>query len=87
MIKDPIVAAAVAQKLQEAFRQLDESAFDVRHGGTDDEVQRYLEAVGPICADVIFRLMEPLYQAHPELAPENWHIDPDKLLSDFGEQS
>jgi hypothetical protein len=80
MITDPEVAATVAASLKESYRLLDESAFEVRQKCSESEAQQYVQAVGKVCAEIIFGLMEPLYEAHPNLAPEGWDLPPEELL-------
>jgi hypothetical protein len=72
MISNAEAATVISKHIQESFRQLDQSAFIVREKGSEAEIKAYLDAVGPICADICFKLMEPLYRAHPQLAPEGW---------------
>jgi hypothetical protein len=80
MIKDPEVAETVANSLKESYRLLDESAFKVRQNCSESEAHEYVQAVGRVCAEIIFGLMEPLYQAHPNLAPEGWDSPPEEIL-------
>jgi hypothetical protein len=80
MITNPEVAATVAERLKESYRLLDESAFEVRQKCSESEAHEYVQAVGRACAEIIFGLMEPLYQRHPNLAPESWDLPPEEIL-------
>ena len=80
MISNSEVAAAVAERLKESYRLLDESAFEVRKKCPEQEAHAYVQAVGKACAEIIFGLMEPLYQRHPNLAPEDWDLPPEEVL-------
>jgi hypothetical protein len=82
MIDDPQVAALVAEGIQESYRLLDDSAYQVRQRCSTEETDRYVSAVGVVCAEIIFKLMEPLYEAHPHLAPSNWNSPPEELLGE-----
>ncbi|WP_263374350.1 hypothetical protein [Granulicella aggregans] len=72
MVRDEKLAAAVAEQIKAAYAALDHSAYLVRQDGDKDEVTPYVNTVGTICCDIIFKLMEPLYESHPHLKPEGW---------------
>jgi hypothetical protein len=72
MIENDEVAAKVSAALSEAYRVLDESAALVRERCNEAETKYYLQQVGNVLYELIFRMMEPLYQAHPELKPDSW---------------
>lgn len=72
MIADANVAASLAEAAKEAYRIMDDSAALVRSRCDEAEAQQYVHAVGNVCCEIIFRIMEPLYEAHPELKPEGW---------------
>jgi ubiquinone/menaquinone biosynthesis C-methylase UbiE len=72
MIENDEVAVKVAEALREAYRVLDDSAALVRERCSEAETKHYLQQVGNVLYELIFRMMEPLYRAHPELKPEGW---------------
>ena len=74
MIADPEIAASIAKNIQESYRLLDDAAYLVRQRCTEAETADYIQATGIVCAEIIFKLMEPLYQRHPKLAPEGWDL-------------
>jgi hypothetical protein len=73
MIRDEVVAARVAKAAQEAYRILDDSAALVRAECSEEEIKQYVQAVGNVLYEVIFRVMEPLYIEHPSLKPDGWN--------------
>lgn len=77
MIENPEVAAKVDEAVREAYRVLDNSAALVRERCSEVETKNYLQAVGNVMYELIFRMMEPLYKAHPELKPAGWTDSPE----------
>jgi hypothetical protein len=72
VIENPEVAAKVDIAIREAYRVLDDSAALVRERCSEEEIKNYLQQVGNVLCELIFRMMEPLYKEHPELKPEGW---------------
>ncbi len=72
MIENAEVAGKVDVALREAYRVLDNSAALVRERCSEEETKNYLQQVGNVLYELIFRMMEPLYEAHPELKPDGW---------------
>jgi hypothetical protein len=72
VIENPEVAAKVDVAIREAYRVLDDSAALVRERCSEEETKNYLQQVGNVLYELIFRMMEPLYKEHPELKPEGW---------------
>jgi hypothetical protein len=72
MVEDFEIAKQLAEALKASFSLLDESAAIVRQHCSKEETDQYLKAVGPVCAEIVFKLMEPLYRRHPELKPAGW---------------
>ena len=77
MIENPEVAAKVDVAIREAYRVLDDSAAEVREKCSEEEINDYLQRVGNVLYELIFRMMEPLYKKHPELKPEGWTDSPE----------
>jgi hypothetical protein len=65
-------AASVNRKLRDCYRILEDSILEVNKSCRDDEAKKYRQTVGAIFSTIVFDLMEPLYQEHPELKPEDW---------------
>ena len=77
MIENAEVASKVDGALREAYRVLDNSAALVRERCSEAETENYLQQVGTVLCELIFRMMEPLYKAHPELKPDGWTDSPE----------
>ena len=77
MIENEEVAAEVDAALREAYRVLDNSAALVRQRCSEEETNNYLQQVGNVLYELIFRMMEPLYKAHPGLKPNGWTDSPE----------
>jgi hypothetical protein len=69
---DKEVAASVNSKLRDCYQILEDSILEVNKNCSDDEAKNYRQKVGTIFSTIVFDLMEPLYQEHPELKPEDW---------------
>ena len=74
MIQDKYGAEQAAKAFQEAFRQLDESARLTRERGEPQEAREYAQRVGKVLYEIVFTLMELLYDEHPELKPLGWDV-------------
>jgi hypothetical protein len=72
MIENEQIAANVKQRLNEAYRILEESIWDVNKGCSAEEAEAYRLTISKIFSVIVFDLMEPLYQRHPQLKPEDW---------------
>jgi hypothetical protein len=72
MVRDEKLAAALAEQFKAAYAALDHSGYLVRQNGDPDEVTPYINAVGAVCYEIISKLMDPLYEAHPNLKPQGW---------------
>jgi hypothetical protein len=71
-IKDADVAADVDRALRNSFDILGDSLRRVMHSCSEEEATVYKQKVGDIFYIITFGLMEPLYEEHPQLKPENW---------------
>jgi hypothetical protein len=71
-IKDPDVAADVGRTLRNAFDILGESLRRVKQTCSEEEAAVYQQKVGDIFYIIVFDLLEPLYEEHPQLKPADW---------------
>jgi hypothetical protein len=69
MIKDRAIAEHVSKLMLEFGSRLNESVVAVRDSCSDAEFQAYRIAVGKVLGEMLLEVMNPLYQAHPELKP------------------
>jgi hypothetical protein len=72
MVENLEVAKQLAEAFKESFAAIDRSAAIVREKCSKEEVDEYLKAIAPVCGEIIFSLMEPLYARHPGLKPLGW---------------
>ena len=75
-ISDKDTAERAGLELRTAFDACGRALIAVREGASADEAQQFQEKIGDIFYILIFKLMEPLYYAHPELRPEDWDDRP-----------
>lgn len=72
MIDNEDLAADVSNVLQSAFNALGESMVRVNAGCDEVEAARYREKIGDIFYVIVFGILEPLYEKHPQLKPPDW---------------
>jgi hypothetical protein len=72
MIKDRDAAAKVLAAAFEASRVLDQSVHEVIAVSSPDEVTKYKRAAGSVMAEILFQIINPVIDEHPDLAPEGW---------------
>ena len=71
-IKDLDVAAEVNQALRSAFDILGESMVRFRKSCSKEVTETYSQKIGDIFYIIVFDLLEPLYDEHPQLKPTDW---------------
>jgi hypothetical protein len=74
-ISDPAVAVEADHALRNAFDTLGESLVRVRQRCNAEEAEAYSQKIGDIFYIIVFDLLEPLYEKHPQLKPANWDDD------------
>lgn len=72
MVEDKDLAASINQKLRSCYQILEESILEVNKQCNEEQAKAYRQKIGSIFSILVFDLMEPLYQAHPELKPPDW---------------
>jgi hypothetical protein len=72
MIENVELASEVSQLLQRTFDSLGESILRVNAACGEAEASLYREKIGDIFYVIVFGILEPLYEKHPELKPPNW---------------
>jgi hypothetical protein len=75
MIENAELAADVSQLLQRTFDSLGESILRVNAGCSEAEASLYREKIGNIFYVIMFGILEPLYEKHPQLKPLDWDSD------------
>jgi hypothetical protein len=72
MVRSAQLALQLEAAFSEAYRILDDSAALVRKNCSEEEISSYLALIDPILYEIGDKLMDPLYQLHPQLKPANW---------------
>ena len=75
MIEDPSTAKQVCDVMMEMFNRLSDSCELVRRTCSPEEYSAYKKATAAVAGGIVFDVIEPLYQKHPELKPANWPGD------------
>jgi hypothetical protein len=69
---DAKIASDINSRITEICRQLDESAAMVRRSSASDGAI-YAISIAEVFETINARILEPLYQEHPDLAPSTWN--------------
>ncbi|ADV82718.1 hypothetical protein [Terriglobus saanensis] len=72
MIENAELAADVSRTLQTTFEALGDSIVSVNAGCGEAEASLYREKIGDIFYIIVFGILEPLYEKHPQLKPQDW---------------
>ena len=72
MIENAELASDVSQLLQRTFDSLGESIVRVNALCGEAEASLYREKIGDIFYVIVFGILEPLYEKHPQLKPPDW---------------
>lgn len=72
MIENAETAANVSQVVQSAFDALGESMLQVNAACGEAESTLYRAKIGDVFYILIFGILEPLYEKHPQLKPPGW---------------
>ena len=70
MFEDRELSEKVSSIGLTVYRMFDESLVVARKHATDDEFKEYRLAVGHVLAEVLERVMNPIWQRHPDLCPD-----------------
>ena len=71
MLKNLEVAVAINNSVRDVCRELDESAAFVRKE-LPEEAAIYAIAIAKVFEAITSEILAPLYEEHPEIAPEIW---------------
>jgi len=72
MIRNAELAADVSQTLRTTFDALGDSILRVNAGCDEAEASLYREKIADIFYIIVFGILEPLYEQHPQLKPPDW---------------
>lgn len=72
MISDNNTAKQVSDLMLKVFGELEGSLDAVKGASSPEEYTQYRKAVGKIACRIVFDVLEPLYDQHPELKPPKW---------------
>jgi hypothetical protein len=72
MIENVAVAKQITELMTDIFNRLCGTCEIVREQCSPEEHKAYLKATSRIACGIVFDVMEPLYERHPELKPANW---------------
>lgn len=70
MIQDKEVARRVVAIALEASDKLNQSIAHVKKHCPQDEEAAYRSAAAAVMGEILFEILNPIYQQHKELAPE-----------------
>lgn len=70
MVNDKDTAILISDLMLRFGKELDESVTVVQSRCDEDEFNVYREAVGFIMGEMLIKIMNPLYEKHPEIKPK-----------------
>lgn len=70
MIANKKIAAKVSEKVLEASGLLNDALIIVHDECPDDELSVLRRAIGKVLGELLFSVMNPLYQCHPDIKPK-----------------
>ncbi len=76
MISEPQTAKQISDLMKEIFDRLVESCNTVEKHCSAEEYTAYKKATARLASDIVFDVMEPLYEKNPNLKPANWEDPP-----------
>ena len=69
-------AKEISAALQDAFNSLGRSLGIAKAACTESELKAYSDQVSDLFYGITFKLLEPLYDQHPDLRPNGWDDKP-----------
>ncbi|ECF2365860.1 hypothetical protein E1890_14385 [Salmonella enterica subsp. enterica serovar Mountpleasant] len=70
MVNDKDTAVLISELMLRFGKEVDESVAVVQSCCDEDEFKVYREAVGFIMDEMLIKIMNPLYEKHPEIKPK-----------------
>jgi hypothetical protein len=78
MLADCALAERLNLEIRDICRRLDETAAVVRSAAPEDH-DAYCTAIAEVYLCICDELLDPLYKAHPQIAPASWHNEQRRL--------
>lgn len=75
MIADKTLASEVNARMRDCLKMLDETVGRVQNALPEEEFNRFRKATGKVMGTLIFEILNPLCEAHPELWPHGLRSD------------
>lgn len=72
MIHNLEIAERISQLMFDCSTKLNESIVLVRNECEPEEFKAYRLAVGKVMGEILLEVLNPLFEAHPELKPSGW---------------
>ena len=69
MITNKDVAREIVRVMLEAGARIDATVALVQDQATPDELAQYRQAAGVVMSDLLFEIMNPIFEQHPDLKP------------------
>jgi hypothetical protein len=70
MLSNPLIAREVSKLMLEFGAELDATLVKVQSECSTQEFTQYRTAVGKVMGEMLLEIMNPLYDAHPNLKPK-----------------
>ena len=70
MIRDKGIAKKISDLMIRHGQELNDSVALIKNECSQEEFGIYRKAIGVVMADMLFEVMNPIYQTHVDLKPE-----------------
>jgi hypothetical protein len=72
MFTNSTLAEKIQKQLLDVSHLLETSILEVEKSCNAEEATAYKRAVGKIVTQILFDLVEPIYESNPSIKPEGW---------------
>jgi hypothetical protein len=72
MITNARAAKLISDSMLGICSQIEQSLDDLKEISSPEDFARYHKAIGKVVAPIMFEVLEPLYEEHPDLKPPGW---------------
>jgi len=69
VISDKKTAKSISDLMLDCGRRIDDSINAVNENCTPEEFQAYRRAAGKVMGSILIEVLNPLYEAHPDIKP------------------
>jgi hypothetical protein len=72
MISDPKIAREIIERMVDLGDRAQETMKTVEEKCSPEDFKTYKKAIGRVVGAIVFDVIAPIYDVHPELKPPGW---------------